>query len=224
MAKFTQSNQPASPAIGDLWFDNTIATAMYVKVFTGDGWKSYEDIFPALPANIDVPTVITNQNSFYRTILEASGSHIAGKVAGLYAMGMGDPLAVSGTGVLYPIQLINIVAADYPTVNGLAAKLRVRAIVDVNGVAPTGNFTVGLYPVTSGGGAAGLKIYTMGTLISGSAASSVTAPGANSMTAVAGSDFALPADGVYCLAVVTTATIATSALIHIGAALQIRNA
>jgi hypothetical protein len=44
------------------------------------------------------------------------------------------------------------------------------------------------------------------------------------MTSVVGSDFALPADGTYCLAVVTTATIANNSLVHINAILQMRNA
>jgi hypothetical protein len=162
-------------------------------------------------------------NASYRSLLEVAGSHVATKVAGTYAIGYGDPLAVSGTGTLYPIGLVHIVAADYPTINGYAPKLRVRATVAVNAVAPTGNFTVGLYPVTSGGGGAAVKIYTMGTLVSGSAATTVTTPAANSMTNVNGSDFALPADGVYCLAVVTTATIATSSLVHVLAKLQMRN-
>lgn len=162
-------------------------------------------------------------NASYRTILQASGSHIAAKVAGTYAMGVGDPLAVSGTGILYPLQLINIVAADYPTVNGITTKLRVRATVAVNATAPTGNFTIGLYPVTSGGGVATLKIYTLGTLVTGSATTTVTAPAANSMTSVVGADFALPADGVYVLGVVTTAIVAVASLVHINAQLQLRN-
>ena len=138
--------------------------------------------------------------------------------------GCGDPLAVSGTGILYPVMLIPIYAADLPTVNSITTKLRIRTIVSVNAVAPTGNFTVGLYPVTSGAGGTGVKIYTVGSLVTGSASPTVMAPAASSMTSVVGSDFALPADGIYCMAVVTTATIATSSLVHINSILQMRNA
>jgi hypothetical protein len=162
-------------------------------------------------------------NSSYRNIAQVSGSHIAGKVAGTYILGSGDPL-MDGSGSLYPLILIPIYVADFPIVNNVATKLRIRAIVSVNATAPTGNFTVGLYPVTSGAGGAGLKIYTVGTLVTGSAATTVTAPAANSMTSVSGAGFALPSDGIYCLAVVTTATIATSSLVHINAILQMRNA
>jgi hypothetical protein len=169
-------------------------------------------------AGSDVP------NSSYRMIAQATGSHIAAKVAGTYMFGCGDPLAVSGTGILYPVMLIPIYAADLPTVNSITTKLRIRTIVSVNAVAPTGNFTVGLYPVTSGAGGTGVKIYTVGSLVTGSASPTVMAPAASSMTSVVGSDFALPADGIYCMAVVTTATIATSSLVHINSILQMRNA
>ena len=160
----------------------------------------------------------------YRTVDSFSGSHIAAKVAGTYMLTRGDALAVSGTGTLYPVAIINIAASDFPTINSLAPKLRIRGYVAVNAVAPTGNFTIGLYPATSGAGAAGLKIWTVGTLVTGSAATTVTAPAASSNISVVGSDFALPADGAYVLAVVTTATIAVSSLVHVGATLQARNA
>jgi hypothetical protein len=169
-------------------------------------------------AGSDVP------NASYRTLDSASGSHIAGKVAGTYMLPRGEVLAVSGTGILYPITLFHIYAADLPTVNGVTTKLRIRAIVSVNTTAPTGNFTVGLYPITKGNGGAGVSVYSTGTLVTGSAAPTVTTPAGSSMTSVVGSDFALPADGVYCLAVVTTATVATSSLVHINAVLQMRNA
>lgn len=165
-------------------------------------------------------------NASYRTILQASGSHIAGKVAGTYAIPMGDPLAVSGTGTLYPIALIHYVAADYPTVNGAATKLRIRAQVECNDVAPTGNYTIGMYPVTrpAGSGGAGLCTYTLGTVVAGSNGATVTTPAADSSNLLVGSDFTPPSDGLYCLGVVTTGTVAASAHVHVTAQLQMRNA
>jgi hypothetical protein len=164
-------------------------------------------------------------NASYRTILDCSGSHTAAKVAGTYALGQGDPVAISGTGTLYPITLISIKAADYPSVDGLAPKLRIRAQVAVNDVAPTGNFTFGLYPVTrpATSGGAGLCIYTLGTVVTGSNGATVSAPAADSLSDLVGSDFALPADGIYCIGVVTTATVAASSHMHINAQLQMRN-
>lgn len=165
-------------------------------------------------------------NASYRVILDCSGSHIAGRVAGTYGFGQGDPLAVSGTGTLYPLNAIYIASADFPTVNGLAPKLRVRAQVFVNDVAPTGNFTFGLHPVTrpATSGGAGLVIYTIGAAASGSATTTLTTPAADSSNVVVGSDFSLPSDGHYVLAVVTTATVAASSHLHMSVALQLRNA
>jgi hypothetical protein len=201
------------------------------KIKIGDGATAWNSLAYTLHAhaeseiaNLISDLTATASNATYRVLDSASGSHIAGKVAGTYILNGGSPLAVSGTGILYPITLIPIYVADLPTVNGMATKLRIRAIIAVNNIAPTGNFTVGLYPVTSGAGGAGLKIYTTGTLVTGSAAPTVTTPAGSSMTSVAGSDFALPADGIYCLACVTTATVATSSLVHINAILQMRNA
>jgi len=158
----------------------------------------------------------------YQTLMNVGGSHIAGRVAGTYALGYGDPAAVSGTGTLYPIGIIGIFAADYPTVNGLSAKLRIRAQVNCNDVAPTGNFTFGLYPITRPGtsGGAGLCIYTLGTVVSGSNGATVTTPAADSQTSLVGSDFALPTDGQYVIGVVTTATVAASSHVHLTAQLQ----
>ena len=162
----------------------------------------------------------------YKTVLSVAGSHIAARVAGTYAIPYADALAISGTGTLYAVGLIHIVSADWPTVNGLATKLRIRAQINCNDVAPTGNFTVGLYPVTrpATSGGAGLNIYTLGTVVSGSNGATVSAPAADSSNLLVGADFALPSDGLYCIGVVTTATVATSAHVHVNAQLQQRNA
>lgn len=161
----------------------------------------------------------------YRTLLDSSGSHIAAKVAGTYGLAQGDPLAVSGTGTLYPLNVIYIDAADYPAIGALAAKLRVRCIIEANDVAPTGNFTIGLHAVTRPGtsGGAGLCIYTMAAAIAGSTATQNT-PAADSQNIITSADFAVPATGFYVLGIVTTGTIATSAHVHISAQLQMRYA
>lgn len=163
-------------------------------------------------------------NASYRVILDSSGSHVAARVAGTYGFAQGQPLAISGTGTLYPLNTIYIDDADYPTLNGVAPKLRVRAQLYVNDVAPTGNFTVGLHPITrpaTSGGAA-LLIYTIGAAVAGSTVTQNT-PAADSSNQMVGADFALPADGHYVLGLVTTATVAASSLVHISAALQMRN-
>lgn len=161
----------------------------------------------------------------YRTLLDCTGSHIAARVAGTYGMGQGQPLAISGTGTLYALNSIYIAAADYPGFNGLSPKLRIRAQLYTNDVAPTGNYTIGLHPITrpATSGGAGLCIYTIGAAVAGSACA-FTAPAADSLLSAVGTDFALPADGHYVIGVVTTATVATSAHVHLSAQLQTRNA
>lgn len=168
-------------------------------------------------------SAITGALGVYRTIIEPSGSHIAARVAGTYGFGHGDPLAISGTGTLYPLDVVYLDSADYPSVGGLTPKLRLRVAVSVNDVAPTGNYTFGLYPVTrpATSGGAGLNIYTLGTVVTGST-STLTAPAADSINNVAGSDFALPANGFYVIGMVSTATVAASSHMHMSALLQLR--
>ena len=164
-------------------------------------------------------------NATYRVLLDSSGSHIAARVAGTYGLAQAQPAAISGTGTLYPLNVIYIDAADYPTVGGLATKLRVRATLAVNDVAPTGNYTFGLHPVTrpATSGGAGLVIYTIGAAVAGSTVA-INTPAADSHNNAASADFALPANGFYVLGFVSTATVATSSHLHISMALQQRNA
>ncbi len=165
-------------------------------------------------------------NSSYRTILTTSASHIAGRTANKYALCYGNPAAVTGVGTLYAWGVIQLVAADYPSVNGFAPKLRIRAQLFTNDVAPTGNYTFGLYPITrpATSGGAGLCIYTIGTVIAGSDGATFTTPAADLLGSAVGSDFTFPADGPYIIGVVTTATVAANGLVHMNAHLQIRNA
>jgi hypothetical protein len=122
------------------------------------------------PVSTAAAAILNAILAIYRTILRASGSHIAARVAGTYGFGHGDPLAISGTGTLYPLEVIRIDAADYPTVNALPPKFRVKWTLQVNDVAPTGNFTFGLHPITrpATSGGAGLDIETIGAAVAGS--------------------------------------------------------
>lgn len=160
----------------------------------------------------------------YQTIMEASGSHTAAKAAGTYALGDGYPAAVSGTGTLDPIKTIFIAAADFPSVDGKATKLRLRVQLYVNDVAPTGNFTFGLYPITrpATSGGAGLDIYTLGTVVTNSTVL-FTTPAADGLLNGASADFALPSDGHYVIGFISTAAVATSSHLHMVASIQKRN-
>ena len=165
-------------------------------------------------------------NASYRTLLDSTGSHIAARVAGTYGLPQGQPLAITGVGTLYALNTIAINSTDYPTVNGLAPKLRIRCSINCNNVAPfVGTWTVGLHPVTrpalSGG--AGLCIYTIEAAVAGSTVV-LTNAAADSANLLAGADFALPANGQYVIGVVTSATMAASSHAHLSASLQMRNA
>ena len=164
-------------------------------------------------------------NSVYRTILDSTGSHIAAKAAGTYGIAQGNPLAITGIGTLYSLNVIYLDSSDYPTIDGKAAKLRVRCVIECNDVAPfIGTFVVGLHPVTrpAVSGGAGVCIYTIGTAVSGSTVTG-TNLAADSQNNLVGSDFVLPVNGFYVLAVVTNGTMATNSHCHISASLQIRN-
>lgn len=184
--------------------------------------SSQTDLQTALDAKAAASSV---PNASYRVLLDSTGSHIAARTASTYGLGQGQPAAITGVGTLYALNTIYIAAADYPTLNGVAAKLRVRAVMAVNDVAPTGNYTFGLHPVTrpATSGGAGLCIYTIGAAVAGSTVA-LNTPAADSLNNVASADFAIPADGFYVLGFVSTGTVATSSHSHISMALQMRNA
>lgn len=160
----------------------------------------------------------------YRVLLDRTGSHIAARVAGTYAIPQGNPCAISGTGTLYSQGAFYFDPADYPSVDGVTAKLRLRGQIFVNDVAPTGNFTIGMYPVTrpASSGGAGLVTYTIGAATASCTA--INTPAADSSNTTTSADFAMPAAGYYVLGVTTTATVAASSHLHINAQLQMRHA
>lgn len=155
----------------------------------------------------------------YRLIFESPGSGLAaGKVAGVYAFNAGNAFIVSGGNAgVSPIDLFYLDTTEFPSVSGLTAKLRLEMILTVNNTAPTGNFTLGLYPVTKGAGGVNASIYTLGTVISGSDGATVSAPAGSSMAILKGSDFSVPTTGYYCMGIVTTQTVAANSVVHCAA-------
>ena len=187
---------------------------------TVDTGTRYKRIAGAWVARVGSSTPVAS----YRTLLDSTGSHIAARVAGTYGLGQGQPAAISGTGTLYALNTLYLDPNDYPSATTLATKLRIRVALMVNDVAPTGNYTFGLHPITrpATSGGAGLCIYTIGAAVAGSTVA-VNTPAADSANNAVGSDFAIPAAGFYALGFVSTATVATSSHLHISAALQLRN-
>lgn len=172
-----------------------------------------------LPAIPDSKLASPN-NAVYRTLTEGSGAVIAAAAAGTRALGH-NAIAVSGTNGAFPVALFYLAAADY-AVTGLTTRLRVKAQLATNAVAPTGTWTFGLHPVTATGGVAGGITYTLGAAVAGSTAAFTTPAASSRLQAVSG-DVALPADGFYVLGLVTTAAVATSAYVAVNALLQIRS-
>lgn len=165
-------------------------------------------------------------NISYRNLFEREGSHTAARVVGTYAIPSGAACPISGTGTLAPWGVFYLDPADYPTINGLTTKLRVRGQIVVNDTAPAATFVIALHTVTHTGstGAAGLNLFTIGSAVASSAATTITTPAADSLNTVVGSDFAIPVAGWYCLGFVqSTASIAASSHLFISAQLQMRN-
>lgn len=136
-----------------------------------------------------------------------------------------NTVTTSNTGATVQPAMVYIDSANFPTVMGVAPKLRIRGIVSCNDVAPTGNFTLGLYPITrpAASGGATVVAFTIGTVVTGSNGATVSTPAADSMTHIVGSDFALPANGWYAICVVTTATAAVSSYTAIQGMLEWHN-
>jgi hypothetical protein len=112
--------------------------------------------------------------------------------------------------------------ADF-TANARTTKLRLRAGVVTNNVAPAITFTVGLYPVTALGGAgpAAPFVASLGTVVTGSPVA-VASPPAGSGTWQTGTDFNCPAAGAYVAGVVTTAAVAANSSNFVFAFLAMR--
>ncbi len=166
--------------------------------------------------------------SSYHILDKAGGGLVATNVAGNYVGYANMTSTLIGTAVTtwIGVQVIHIYSADYPTINTLTTKLRIRGYLAVNHTAPTGNFTLGLFPITqpaSSGGAA-VRNFTLGSVIAASVTNTLTTPLADTQQAMVGSDFALPTDGIYVIACTTTSTIATASQVFWNAYLQIRNA
>jgi len=167
-----------------------------------------------------------NINNVKRTILQGAGSITDGVVAGTYGLtSAGEAVVVSGGNFAAPPVLQYIDLSDYPTVNGLPPKFTLRTTCNVNNVAPTGNFTLGLYPVTRPGssGGAGVCIFDYGTVVADST-NLYAAPAADSQGRNSSNAFTISASGWYAIGVVSTATVAASSHVQFTAQLQAFNA
>ena len=167
-----------------------------------------------------------NNNASYQVLFDREGSHTAARAAGTYGVPNGGVLPITGVATAATWGAFYFDPADYPTINGINTKLRVRAQLTVNDAAPVASFTFGLYPVTkpAASGAAGLNSYALGAVVAGSNGAVITLPAIRALVNAVGADFVVPVAGHYVLGVVTSAAIAASSHLFMGAQLQLRNA
>lgn len=186
---------------------------------------------PTLNVSASVTGVLPPANggmdpSMYVTLMQALGYLNSGNTPGTYYLITANNAVntcSSGASNIIAPQVIYINSADYPTINGLAPKLRIRVNLMTNATNTTGTWTFGLFPITAGAGAVGFVSHTIGTVVAGSNGASQVNPLASQVYNLVSSDFALPANGLYAICVTNTA-IATNATIQFNAQLQIHNA
>lgn len=197
----------------DAAFAVAAGTSYRVSSFDGLTWL----------AGAEAGTALTAAKTFIPVLL-AAASLTDGQVAGTYALGYGAQAVASGSGVATPIALTYIDAAQFADIDGVARTMRLSVLLSANDVAPTGNYTFGLYPVTrpASSGGAGVGIYDLGSVVVGSTAG-FTTPAADSTASAIGTPFAIPATGFYCIGVVTTTTVDTSAHVHLNAKLEVQS-
>jgi hypothetical protein len=157
-----------------------------------------------------------------RMLAEGSGNLIAADTVGVYVLrDYGDQhltkTAVAATGMP---PLVRINAAEHPTIAGKVAKLVLEILVAGNAnVGAVATFQANLYSITSIAGA-GNPVVTLNASV-GDTSAGLT--GAGSPGRKLGSEFALPTDGIYCLAITLAgATLPASAYIGVAARLYVQ--
>ena len=158
--------------------------------------------------------------SSYKTIRSVQSHIDAGATAGTYQF-----LQNGGNMVLFSAgnalgNFIYFDPADWAA-GSRTAKLRVVAACQTNAAAPNITFTLGLYPVTSGGGGAGVAVMTAGTVTVGSTVV-FTTPTLSTLTTANSGDFTAPAAGWFSLGCVTNGTAAANSVAVLSASLQMR--
>lgn len=189
-----------------------------------------DDIYSRANGGIDetnVPNLAAAFTTYQRLGAVAGWAELAGAVTGTFLMQRGFTNAgsvIAGAGASTHNFVHVFDPAPY-VANTRTTKLNLRAWAIPNGTAPAVNYTVGLYPVaTYGGAAAGGTpfVATIGAVVAGSTAT-ITAPALNALSGpVSSGDFNFPAAGGYVLGVVPSAATSANEVIHIGAHLDVR--
>jgi len=167
--------------------------------------------------------------TIYSALIQVS-ANVAANTYALYsnsnlALPAAGSSITSGTAVISQPVICLINSADYPTINGIAPKLRIKAHIATNATAPNCDFAFGLYPLTCpvSAGGAGAKSWTIGTVVTGSNGASQATPSANTHYQLTSSEFSLPTDGVYAICFTNSGTTAAGSYTELQAILQLSN-
>jgi hypothetical protein len=179
-----------------------------------------------LNANVTDAKLASPNNGLYRT-LACAPIQIAGSTAVNTYVLFNNGLGASGSSYsgLTGVGLLRINSTDL-AVTSKTTYLRTLIAVAVNAAALGGSVTakVGLYPVTSTGGAASNLSITLGTVVASSEVTIANSWASNVFNAVS-SDFALPANGTYVIGLaVSGATTASASYVQGTAEVQVHNA
>lgn len=171
-------------------------------------------VFRCLAAGVWRALVVSNLTP--EVVAQAQGWITAAAAASTYTMPSGGSAVIAGAADEGPALWVPLDPAEH-AVAGKTCQVRLRGRVNVNAVAPTGNFTFKANQITGLGGGAGVVAVSASTTRLTSAA--LVTPAAGSMNQVVSpwTDFIaanIPA-GLYNLTLTTTAAIAASSRLNL---------
>lgn len=189
-----------------------------------------DDIYSRANGGLDETNVPNLAAAFTSYKQLARGAAQVTNSTGTFALLVGEGVAANtsnplvGGGFATPADsLLELDPADF-NANTRTTKLRLRFTAVTNAVAPAVNYTAGLYPIATYGGAAGAgpTIATVGTVVTGSTAVISTPAAAGRATPAVSTDFNFPAAGAYLLGVVPSGAAAVNAVVHLIVTLEFR--
>ena len=131
------------------------------------------------------------------------------------------PVLTTGNAIAINPTTYSIVSTDYPTINGVTPKFRLRATIGVNNTAPSVNISFGLFPLTTPASSGGnnVKSWTIGSEVVSSTITQNT-PAANTQYELVSSTFGLPANGLYAICITNSGSTAASSYVQTSATLE----